>query len=492
MIVIGSGYGGSVIAARLAAHCRVLLVERGRRWPSGSFPESLAGLGRAYMSKRNPLGLWAMNFGDGTGNALASAYGGSSVVNYGITTRPGAQMFSDWPISEAELAPYYERALGFLQPEPNPIREDLGDTEFLDWLEPGRRVDIENTIDWDLCTQCGRCVPGCNVGAKRSLDKTYLAMAAKEGAEIRTETTVLKIERREHGYAVLLQSTNNTDETQWVETRKLVLAAGTLGTLGLLHDSRQALAVGPLFGQEMSMNGDGLAFLYDLPHRLSSHSGAPISTSVQLPFVDDEGKTRTLTVMSGRVPMAAMRFTGVALATAGELLSRFAEERPKTDRHLTRRLRDLLTIGEKGALSHSFMYKLDGQDSSRGIANFGPDGVAIDWADYCEDPLFAFAEQRLTEWARKAGGTVIPNIATLPGMRSFSVHPLGGCRIGTNIDNGVVDEMGRVFDPAGGVYDGLRISDGSIIPRSLGVPPSLTISALAERIAENLLAEISC
>jgi cholesterol oxidase len=78
----------------------------------------------------------------------------------------------------------------------------------------------------------------------------------------------------------------------------------------------------------------------------------------------------------------------------------------------------------------------------------------------------------------------------LPGMRAFSVHPLGGCRMGTSVDDGVVDTVGRVFRPEGGVYDGLRIADGSVLCGSLGVPPSLTITANAERVAASISVEM--
>jgi cholesterol oxidase len=74
-------------------------------------------------------------------------------------------------------------------------------------------------------------------------------------------------------------------------------------------------------------------------------------------------------------------------------------------------------------------------------------------------------------------------------MRSFGVHPLGGCAMGDSVETGVVDHAGRVFAPGGGVYPGLRIADASIFPGSLGVPPSLTVAALAERIAETMIAE---
>ena len=485
VLVVGSGYSGSVIAARLAGRCRLLLVERGRYWRAGAFPSGLVGLARAYLSARNPGGLWAMRLGEGTGTAFASAVGGSSVVNYGITARPDDHVFADWPVSAGELAPYFERARQVLEPSINPIGDQLGDKQFLDLVEPGRRVDLENTIDWKLCTQCGRCVPGCNVGAKRTLADSYVRLA-----ELRVETTVgdiVPLDGRP-GYAVELRATGGSGEREWVEARRVVLAAGTLGTLDLVHRARAHLPAGPMLGQSMSMNGDGLAFLYDTSHALSSESGAPISTSVRIPFHAADGGVRTLTVMSGRVPMAAMRFTAAALAVVGAVIG---DRRGPAAGAWRRRLRDLITVDGGGALSRSFMYKLDGQDASRGRARFGPDGAAIDWPDYADDPVLTFAEERLRAWADAVGGTVIANVARLPGMRSFSVHPLGGCRMGTSVADGVVDHVGRWLDPRGGHHDGLRIVDGSILPGSLGVPPSWTIAAVAERIADDMARELS-
>jgi choline dehydrogenase-like flavoprotein len=155
-----------------------------------------------------------------------------------------------------------------------------------------------------------------------------------------------------------------------------------------------------------------------------------------------------------------------------------------------RRARDLRGVGATGALSRTFMYKLDGQDESRGTARFLASGTVIDWENYAHDPILQFAEQRLRRWADRVGRKVIPNVARLPGMRSFGVHPLGGCRMADRIEEGVVDDIGRLFDPRGGVHRGFRIADGSILPGSLGVPPSWTIAALAERIADSLAREI--
>ncbi len=491
--VIGSGYGGAVIAARLAPHARVLLVERGAWWRPGQFPEGLLGLARAHMGAHNPAGLWAMRLGAGTGLAFASAFGGSSAVNYGITAQPDDHAFAGWPLTAADLAPWFARVHATLGASADPRAERLGDQQVLDELEPGARVDLENTIDWDRCDQCGRCVPGCNRGAKRSLDRTYLALALDAGVELRLRTELLELARARDGYRLRLRATGAVSAGDWVPARRVVLAAGALGTLDLLH--RSGLPLGPWFGQRMSLNGDGLAFLYDTRRRLSGHSGAPISTAARLRFTDDLGQPRTLMVMSGRVPRDAMRFTGAALATLLELLAARGERRrdrpAPTPGRWRRRLRDLVGVGEHGALSRTFMYKLDGQDGARGTARFTGGGAVIDWPDYARDPIMQLAAARLRRWAEQIGGVVVPDVATLPGMRSFSVHPLGGCRLGRDLGDGVVDDLGRPFDPRGGLHPGLRVADGSIVRGSLGVPPSLTIAALAERIADDLIREVA-
>ncbi|MBK8481379.1 MAG: GMC family oxidoreductase [Proteobacteria bacterium] len=491
LAIVGSGYAGSVIAARLAAQGRVVLIERGRRWPPGSFPTTLAGVARARMSRRNPLGLWAMRLGAGTGNALVSGYGGASLVNYGITARPEPRVFEAWAVSAAELGPYLDRAWSVLAPEPNPLAGALGDQAFLDRLEPGRRVELENTIDWRLCTQCGCCVPGCNLGAKRSLDFSYLPLAERGGAEVLTETEVVHLRPdRERGWVLTLRPTVGGAEAS-LHARQVVLAAGTFGTLELLKRSATAVPTSAAFGQRMSMNGDGLAFLYNTALPLAGEHGAPITTSVRLPFVDAGGTARTLTVMSGRVPAlargpAARVLALLAGALPGGALGAAAADDPWW-RRVQRRLRDAAGVAAEGALAHSFMYKLDAEDSGRGWACFDAQGrAAIDWPDYAEDPILCFAAERLEHWARVVGGTVVRNVGSWPGMRSFGVHPLGGCSLGATSQTGVVDPRLRVFQPSGAVYQGLRIVDASVFPTALGVPPSLTVAALAERAAADL------
>lgn len=494
VLVIGSGYGGSVVAARLAPHGRVLVVERGRRWESGELPRTLLDLAGALRTRRrNPLGLWSLRLGRGTGNAVANGVGGGSLVNYGITARPDDHTFDEWPIPAARMAPYYERALAMLRPTPAPFADDLGDKEFIDLVEPGRRVDLVNTIDWSRCTACGRCVPGCNEGAKRTLEHTYLRAALAAGAELRSGTEVLAwAPRPDGGWDVTMAPTDRLDDRTTVQTRTLVVSAGAFGTLDLLNAHRDTVPVSPMLGQGMSMNGDALAFLYNTKYPLSGHHGAPITTSARLTLNDPAGRPRTLTIMSGRIPASIQRMSAAVMAVVGDVVGRRQGPMDEEVRGARgrRRGRDLWQLASTGALAHTYMYKLDGQDQAQGIARFD-DGLSVmDWQDYTSDPVLTFAAARLRLWADKVGGTVIRDLGTWPGMRSFGVHPLGGARMGRGIDDGVVDNRCRVLRPAGGAWPGLYVVDGSAIPTALGVPPSLTIAAVAERAAEGIEADV--
>ncbi|MCP4447480.1 MAG: GMC family oxidoreductase [Myxococcales bacterium] len=494
VVIVGSGYGGAVMAGRLSEHFKVLLVERGRRWTTGEFPKSLPQLASAYMSRRNALGLWAMRMGVGTGNAFASAYGGASVVNYGITSRPEDHVFESWPVSARQWDPFYERALSVLKPTSNPVGDSLGDKRFLDLVEPGRRVDLLNTIDWESCTQCGHCCPGCDVGAKRSLEKTYLQTAERNGASVALGKTLVALRRGENDcWSLTLQETGS-QATETVFAKQVVLAAGTFGTLDLLNSERSVLPVSPMLGQHMTMNGDGASFLYNTPHSLSGHHGAPITTSVRIPFIDAQEKERTLMVMSGRIPFSMIQAPALLMAGAAGLLpgkTMGDASRDSLTKRASRRLRDLWSVTEKGAMSNTFMFKVDAEDSSSGIAAFDRHGrSSIDWPNYGEEPILQFARQKLHSWADSVGADVIEEIGSWPLMKNMGVHPLGGCRMGTSVHDGVVDEHCRVFKPSGDIYPGLRIVDASVIASSLGVPSSLTVSAIAEKAAEHLGSEL--
>lgn len=494
VVVIGSGYGGSVVAARLAGKAKVLLVERGRRYEPGDFPESITGLLRAYRRRANPLGLWSMRLGAGTGNAEISALGGASLFNYGITVRPPEQTFDNWAIGARELDPFFLRALEVLAPTPYPRRHELADGSFVDRVEPGRRVDIDNTIDWDACTLCGNCPSGCNVGAKRSLDFTYLPMAARGGVEISVETEAVGCRPlASGGWELSLRPTGGGGITQ-VSTRQVVLAAGTFGSLEFLQRVRAEVPLASAFGTGMSMNGDALFFLYNTAHALSGEQGAPLTTTVRMALAEGD-RERLVTIISGRLPKLVAPLLGGAFALLGPLLPGMRDRSNEEPWHLRwgRQLRDLRGIEADGALAQTFMYKVNAQDTAQGRVRFEDGEAVMDWPDYPDQPVLRFAHERLERWAEQMGGRVVAELGHWPILRgrSLGVHALGGCALAETPDAGAVDARLRLFRPDGSLHAGFRVVDASALPGALGVPSSLTIAALAERAAEDLLGELA-
>ena len=117
--------------------------------------------------------------------------------------------------------------------------------------------------------------------------------------------------------------------------------------------------------------------------------------------------------------------------------------------------------------------------------------VLVDWPAVDKERFIDVITREMQEHAKLHGAHFVPNPRStmMGGGRIMTTHPLGGVPMGDDADKGAVDDRGRVFDGHGAVHKGLFVADGSMIPRSLGVTPLLTISALSERIAEKMLAE---
>jgi cholesterol oxidase len=218
-VVIGSGYGGAITAARIAGaninpKPSVCILERGKEWAVGSFPNSLDRIIAEQRSNLNPLGLYEFLTYRDISVVKGSGLGGTSLVNANVAIVPDRETFSlaGWPkpLGYDELQPYYNRARATLDAQPHPRAAELLKVQALARRarELGKvAAALDITVNFQAgkpdpfglprpaCNDCGDCVTGCNVGAKNTLHENYLPMAAMAGAEIYTQTKVEWIEK---------------------------------------------------------------------------------------------------------------------------------------------------------------------------------------------------------------------------------------------------------------------------------------------------------
>ncbi|MBL8215435.1 MAG: GMC family oxidoreductase [Bryobacterales bacterium] len=532
-VVVGSGYGGAITAARIATadvnpKPSVCILERGREWPVGTFPDTFDGLVRNQRNRANPLGLYEiLNYRD-ISVIKGSGLGGTSLVNANVAILPEEDVFrlSGWPesLSLETLRPFYQDAIKVLAAKPHPRADQLAKVQRLDARAQqlgGRAVPLNIAVNFDIngknvhgveqqpCIDCGDCVTGCNVGAKNTLYMNYLPMAANAGAQIFTQTKVEWVEKvgtgwRIHGrhYTSALAS-----EAFTLTADNVILAAGSINSTEILMRSEMhGLSVSPRVGSNFSGNGDffGLAYNGDSraevlgfgnqpnspwrPHapgptivagiRYNGHAGTP-----QRMYVED------LSFPKGYVDAARAAFA----------LLRGEDTDVGDERAELQRLQRDIALGAPrsadGALNHTMFYLCMGFDDARGSMSFEapwfePDGrLSIRWADAGTQVVFTRINEELRRHARAQGAKFIQN----PTWEMFNLrhlitaHPLGGCPVGEDYLHGAVDQYGRVFSGTGDIQNGLYVADGALIPSALGVNPFLTICALAERIAKSIV-----
>jgi cholesterol oxidase len=535
-VVVGSGYGGAITAARLAERgLPVCLLERGREWHPGDFPDSLRGLAGSIRGKKRPLGYLDYYLCKDIDVLKGSGLGGTSLVNANVALRPDPELFDDprWPKLYRDLADsgqiwdYYQRAEDMLRARPHPQALELAKVQMVqkgaEQLKDGKFWPVNIAVNFEFdgpnhvgvpqkpCINCNDCITGCNVGAKNTLYMNYIPYARQKGAEIFTQIEVLYLEKGNGGYTVHYR--RNTEaaygEPQQLRAKNVVLSGGTLGSTEiLLRSVAHGLAVASLLGDGFSGNGDylGLAYNTELRTNVLGYGNHPDSPRAQV----KPGPTIVSAIQYDRSKPIKERITLQDFsATPSGLVDFFRYTLPglaavtgtDSDEGISDRLgelnrvrRDLVGWNPEGALNHSMVYLVMALDDGRGkMALDDQDHLTIVWPDLLKDPIFKKVEAALREQTRILGGTYVHLGRFNPWTHNdnlITAHPLGGCLMGEDADSGVVDVDGRVFDGQGGVHEGLRVVDGAIVPMALAVNPLITISALAERIAERLAANL--
>lgn len=525
VVVVGSGYGGGVAAARLAqTGWRVAVLERGREIPTGSFPSRLSDLRReiqvsgSRMRFGSPAGLYDVRLGDDMHVLVGCGLGGGSLINAGVALRPDDRVWQDavWPEQLARdglLREGYARAERWVRPARDPNAADR--TKFkalrhasaaLGW-EPAPApvaVSFEDTVNpagvvQAACTRCGDCCSGCNVGAKNTVALTYLPAAARSGAEIFTHAAVCRLSKDTHGrWEVHLRDLRDRKcaigTPQTVTADLIVLAAGTLGSTEILLRSREkGLPLSDRLGQRFSANGDIIAFGFGAdvpvdaigtghPRKVEGiEVGACVSGQVEL--ADREDVSRSLTIQEGVLPSALAPILPALFLPNGRIVGA---------------LHSLMAGVYRGPFARLQTFFAVSHDSAMGCLVLEDDRIALRWPRLRDEPVYRRVEDAIQALVERAGGTYVANplAGTLMGHQPATAHPLGGCAMGHDRKTGVVDHKGRVFDGSDGagstaVHRGLYVMDGSIVPRSLGVNPLLTITALAERATLHLVRDLS-
>jgi cholesterol oxidase len=525
VVVVGSGYGGGVAASRLArAGQRVAVLERGREFVTGEFPgrfpelrEQLQVTGRR-LRMGAPTGLYDVRLGEDMHVLVGCGLGGGSLINAGVALRPDPRVFHDpvWPDGverDRLLDEGYARAARWVRPARDPAAGDRAKYRALacsgEALGRGRlvaapvAVSFEDTVNpagiaQPACTRCGDCCGGCNAGAKNTVALTYLPDAVRHGAEIFTHARVRRVARSSDGrWEVHLERLNGPGSGAaagvCVSADIVVLAAGTLGSTEILLRSRAAgLAVSDRLGRGFSANGDIIAFGYGGRTRVnaigvghpSRIDGLDVGACVsgQIEIVDEQELAGSLTVQEGVLPSALAPLLPVMFIPNGRLLGA---------------LRSLVSGVYKGPFANLQTFFAVSHDSASGRLVLEDDRVALAWPGAQDEPVYKRLDAALGALAKAAGGSYVKNplSGTMMGRQPATAHPLGGCGMGRDRSEGVVNHKGQVFDGrpdvgSADVHRGLYVMDGAVMPRSLGVNPLLTITALAERAMLHLARDL--
>ena len=529
-VVVGSGYGGAVLACRLArAGLAVAVLERGREVHPGEFPAGPVSALRevqAHTVRRDigsPAGLFDFRFTDDIGALVGCGLGGTSLINANVALDADPRVFQDdaWPAAfrgppDRELAAGFARARTMIgatrYPEAAPplpkaaalrrSAEGLGATFFNPELyvtfRPGPNAA---GVEQPACTNCGDCVTGCNAGAKNTVLMNYLPDAVAHGAEVFTEATVRYVQSDpDGGWRVVHRPTRGSDGDRPVRAAIVVLAAGALGSTEILLRSREeGLGLSPVLGRRLSGNGDFLAFAYDCQDRIDGigrgrriDAGQPVGPCISGAIDLRPGRPvdKGVIIEEGAIPSPLAPLLPLGLLLASLRGSR-GPGGPLDAKGMWRRLRSLATDRPRGSFARTLTFLAMGTDEDRGELALRDGRPILTWPGAAGRPFMHDHDATLEQVAHGLGGTYLrsPVWRSPLGNRYLTVHPLGGCDMADDAADGVVDDRGRVFSgPTGAdVHDGLYVADGAIVPTSVGANPSLTITALAERIAALLL-----
>lgn len=508
VVVIGSGFGGSVCALRLAEKgYRVIVVEEGKRWAPSDFPRSNWNLRKFLWLPR--LGCTGIQRLDWLGDVLvlggAGVGGGSLVYANTLRVPPDEAFASEWPGGPGfreRLTPHFEtarRMLGATLPPTTWAAEEhlrafgqtLGSAAHFTQPEVGIFFGDGSVAavsdpyfggrgpSRSACQRCGGCMVGCRHDAKNTLDKNYLYLAERLGVRVIAETRAVGIELDGHGGYVV----HTRRSTAWsgrprrrILSRQVVVAAGALGTVDLLLACRYAGSLSnlsPVLGHYTRTNSEIICGARGRHATVDHSQGIAIASHLQA------DRDTHLQIVRYGAGSDLMGLFGTLASAGSSRWGRVARWLLRCLRHPLDWLRNLWPLGwARRSVVILAMQSLDNGLTlvrkrrrwlGRNLRSRRDQGVpAI--------PTYLPVANRAAGFvAEQMGGFPLNAINEVLLDVPMTAHILGGARMADAPERGVVDHGCRVFG-----YDGLWIVDGSVIPANLGANPSLTITAVAE------------
>ena len=510
VVVVGSGFGGAIAACRLAQAGRsVCILERGKRWDKTEFPRSPGEVSKCFWRANASFGFLEYKTFKRIDVIQGCGVGGGSLHYFNVHLRAAKEIFSQgaWPakVTRPTLDPYYALAEDMLDSAPLTPPEGRGlpdrtkafqaaataagrTTQLVPiGVYTGRdRANPHSGIAQSACDYSGDCMLGCALHAKNTLDLNYIPVAEKNGAEVFPLHRVDKIEPLgNNSYRLFFDRLDPTNPRQSepgsVVGEKVVLAAGTLGSSELLLRSRdvhRTLAnISPALGRRFSGNGDFLlAGTLNADREIdpgrgpSITVGADFSTENNRIFIEDLGFPEPfMWLLEGAIP-SSNRFMNLIGAAGTYLLDALGVGRGRISFEADR-------LFQGGVTTRFLPYLGMGTDAADGHLQLKGGWLDVQWSPQKSKQLFQEIEQALKVLSRHIHGKYLTSMLwQWPLRKLLTAHPLGGCFMGEDARNSVVNHCGEVWG-----YPNLYVSDASIIPTALAVNPSLTISALAER-----------
>lgn len=504
VIIIGSGFGGSVTAHRLTQKgYRVCVLEAGKRWRTEDFPKTNWNVWKSlWFPKLGMRGIQRISLLRDIMILSGTGVGGGSLV-YANTlyeplrpfyTDPQWGEITDW---EGELAPWYETAKKMLgvtrskldTPADAAMREvagrmGVGDTYVTTPVgvffgEPGVEVDDpffsgEGPVR-SGCVSCGGCMTGCRFNAKNTLDKNYLWLAEKHGAVVKAEHQAVDLQRVDGRWRVTTKRPGLSRRTKQFEADQVVFSAGALGTTRLLlelRDEGRLPGLSDRIGYQTRTNSEALVGATADTRAADFSEGIAITSSFH-----PNNETHIEPVRYGR-GSNALGLLATILVDGGGLVSRQRRFLRQVLRAPIEFLRSL-SVFHWSERSIILLVMQSRDNSIRLLRKNGLFGTRLTSEQGEGEPNPTYipeANEAARHLADVIGGKPRSSINEVLFDTPTTAHILGGAVVGSSPESGVVDAYHRVYG-----HEGLHVVDGAAIGANLGVNPSLTITAMAER-----------